>query len=35
MPGVVCPPALNKPDVNTVGGGVLDFSHPIEKVECM
>jgi len=28
-------PELSKPDVNTVCGGVLDFSHSTEKVECM
>jgi len=34
MPGVVCPPELNKPDVNTVWRCV-GFSHPVEKTGCM
>jgi len=28
-------PELNKPKANTVCGGVLDFSHSTEKVECI
>jgi len=28
-------PELNKPKANTVCGGVLGFSHPVEKTECM